>query len=184
MGWTSFKLDEPIKEWFKKEWESNSKYKVLDSALLKRTTMYGAIQNIETKEVFCAVFLVRWSREYYNFSYKDMTEFAGPNECECPERIMKLLTVLNDTNDSNGWAREWRKRCKETILNRKKMKTGNYVIKTNEPVNFTSGASYQYFKKIGKRMYAGIINGDNMFNSICHVRLNLKHFNHELIPCV
>ena len=44
MGWTSFKLDEPIKEWFRKQWECNSKYKVLDSALLKRTTMYGAVQ--------------------------------------------------------------------------------------------------------------------------------------------
>ena len=59
MGWTSFKLDEPIKEWFRKQWECNSKYKVLDSALVKRNTMYGAIKNIETNEIINTFISIR-----------------------------------------------------------------------------------------------------------------------------
>jgi hypothetical protein len=52
MGWTSFRLKEPVKNWFKNQWESTDGYKVLDSALAQRTTLYAAIQKIETGEVF------------------------------------------------------------------------------------------------------------------------------------
>ena len=41
MGWTSFRLNEPIKVWFKNQWESSNKYIVLDSGLVHFTTLYG-----------------------------------------------------------------------------------------------------------------------------------------------
>ena len=69
MGWTNFNLPKgTVKEWFKRTWEEGNNYKVLDSALVNRSTMYGAVEKVATGEVFCAVFLIRWSKGYYNFS--------------------------------------------------------------------------------------------------------------------
>ena len=31
MGWTSFSMRKPVREWFKEEWESGGNYEVLDS---------------------------------------------------------------------------------------------------------------------------------------------------------
>jgi hypothetical protein len=183
MGWTSFSMHEPVSEWFKKEWESgtNSDYEVLDSALVQRQTLYGAVKKKSTGEIFCAVFLIRWSRDYYNFSYKDMTEHAGPYQVNCPKRIMKLLTPLNDDTDSNGWAREWRQRVNEYWGKRdglKKIK--DKIIKTAEPVQFTNGREYQYFKKIGRITLAGIMVND-IFEPYTRVRVSLNNFKYELI---
>ena len=182
MGWTSFPMHEPVKEWFRKEWEfDESKYEVLDSALVKRSTLYGAIKNKTTGEVFCAVFLIRWSREVYNFSYKDMSEFAGPNESECPQRIMKLLSPLNDENDPNGWARAWRKRCEEKYQKREALKKAKgSIIKTKDPISFTNGCSYQFFKKIGRTLWAGIMI-ENEFRMTARVRLNISRFEFEVV---
>lgn len=178
MGWTSFRLNEPVKVWFRKEWGDN--YKALDIAIVKRNTLYAAMLNTETNEIFCAVFLLRWSRDVYNFSYKSMTEFSGPVESECPERILKVLTPLNDENDPNNWGREWRERCWENIENRKKIKTGKYIIKAKDPVKFTNGTSFQYFKKIGRSIYACLFDNNQLTTSY-RVSLNLKYINYELI---
>lgn len=48
------------------------------------------------------------SGDYYNFSYKNIGEEAGPCESKCPVGIIKLL----DETDSE-WALAWRKRCLE-----------------------------------------------------------------------
>jgi len=182
MGWTSFRLNEPIKDWFKHELESSNKYIVLDSALVERTTMFAAIQEIETKEVFCVVYIINWSKGYFNFSYKDMTEFAGPCAYNCPERIFRLLTQLNDENDPNGWARGWREKVGLLINKRKaicRIKANN-VIKTSEPIGFSNNYNYQYFKKVGKKYYAGFYD-NNRFINICRVKLNLINLEYKLI---
>lgn len=180
MGWTSFNMKDPVREWFKKQWDyENSDYEVIDSALVARNTLYGAVKQKSTGEVFCAVFLIRWSRSYYNFSYKDMTEHAGPTVCNCPERIMKLLSPLKD-DDSNGYAKEWRKRVEEYWKERKTINKGN-VVKTENPVSFTSGDTYQYFKKRAGHLWAGILNERNEFQPMCRVRVNLSHYNFETL---
>lgn len=180
MGWTSFNMREPVRDWFKKLWDyTDSDYEVLDSALVKRNTLYGAVKKKSTGEVFCAVFLIRWSRDYYNFSYKDMTEHSGPCVCECPQRIMKLLTPLNDNDDTNGYAKDWRKRVEAYWAGRKVINSGG-IIKTTEPVKFTSGDEYQYFRKSGRTTWAGIMI-ENEFRPVCRVRVNLSHFNIEKI---
>lgn len=179
MGWMSFHMDMPVKEWFKSNLSDEAT--VLDIAVVKRNTLYAAIRENKTGLVYCAVYLLRWSRDYYNFSYKSMSEFCGPCEAECPERILKLLSPLNDENDSNSYARNWRKRCYDNINSRKKINSGN-VIKVNEPLKFTNGLMFQYFKKIGKRMYAGIIE-NNQFKPCSRVRLNMKYIEYEMIAC-
>lgn len=179
MGWTSFPMHKPVKEWFKEEWGND--YEVVDSALVNRSTLYGAIKKKSTGLIFCAVFLIRWSRSEYNFSYKDMSEFSGPSVINCPQRIIKLLSPLNDENDPNGWAREWRKKVEDFHQKRNTIKKSkDKIFKTTSPVNFTNGCSYQYFKKIGRTLIAGIL-CDNNFEGRCRVRLNLSDFDFELI---
>jgi hypothetical protein len=180
MGWTSFSMRKPVKEWFKEEW-SGEFYEVIDSALVKRNTLYGAVRKKNTGEVFCAIFLIRWVRGYYNFSYKDMTEHSGPYQYECPKKIMKLLSPLNDENDSNGYAREWRKKVEEYWNMKDTLKLNkDRIIKTKDPVNFTNGYDYQYFKKVGRSIFAGVLD-QNGFEMRSRVRFNLSHYEYEFI---
>jgi len=180
MGWTSFSMTLPVKVWFNDLW--GDQYEVLDSALVSRSNLYGAIRNKMTGEVFCAVFLIRWSRGHYNFSYKDMTEFSGPNVIDCPKRIMKLLSPLNDKNDPNVWARNWRAKVEEYWNTRNTINSGT-VIKTENPIRFNSGYEYQYFKKIDRKLWAGVMVG-NVFRPICRVRVNLSHYRSNKLEIV
>lgn len=182
MGWSSFHMNKgETKNWFINDWQSNGKYKVLDCAIVNRSVMYGAIQNNETMQVFCAVFLIRYGKGYMNFSYKDMTEFEGPCESNCPKRIFKFLSELNDLNDPSGWAREWRKKVEEGYLNSEKLsETNGKVIKTSEPVKFTNGSEYSYFKKVGRRVYAGVM-FDHNFIDVMRVRVNLRNYSYTLV---
>lgn len=72
-------------------------------------TYYAAMQNKETKEVFCGVILTKvrsngwWGKE---FGYKMMDEFWGPVEAKCPKSILNLLTPTE-----NAIANEWRQKC-------------------------------------------------------------------------
>ena len=177
MGWTSFPMHEPVKEWFTRNW-NDDKRKVLDVAIVKRNTLYAAIQLTETQEVFAVIYLLRWSRDVYNFSYKDMTEFAGPCQYECPERIINLLTDLEDI-EANKYAIEWRKNVREYWDERKRLKSGG-IIKTEEPLKFNNGSSYQYFKKIDRKLYAGDII-DGCFRAYIRVRVNLSNFKYSFL---
>jgi hypothetical protein len=172
-------MHKPIKEWFKDEWGND--YEVLDCALVHRSTLYGAIKKKSTGNVFATIFLIRWSRNEYNFAYKDMTEFSGPNECECPERILKLLSPLDDTTDPNGWGRKWRDKVIKHWDTQRKLNSGKFLIKTDEPVKFTNGLSFSYFKKSEKRFYAGALQVNGIFASFCMVRFNPKYYNYELV---
>jgi hypothetical protein len=178
MGWLSFSMHRPVKEWFKSE--LNSEYELLDAALVQRRTFYAAIKNKATGKVFCAVYLIRWApRSYYNFSYKGMDEFCGPVEANCPLRIIKLLSPLNDEDDPNGWARAWREKVAKYWATRNTINSGG-IIKTEKPVSFTGGSEYQYFKKIGRTTWAGMMIEDE-FRLLCRVRVNLAHYNFEKI---
>ena len=169
MGWLSYNMTKPVKVWFKENYEyPESDYEVLDSALVKRNTLYAAVKQKSTGDVFCAVYLVRWTRDYNNFSYKPMTEHCGPGMRECPEKIFKLLTPLNDINDPNGWGREWRKYV-ENLHNIRKSLKGNFIIEVEKPISFSNGLEYSYFKKLGKSFYAGQINKDNVTNGITFI---------------
>jgi hypothetical protein len=180
MGWLSFSMHRPVKEWFKDE--VDKKYEVLDSALVQRTTFYSAVKNKETGQVICAVCLIRWSpRSWDNFCYKDMTEFSGPCQVNCPKRIMKLLSPLNDENDPNGWAGEWRTRVGEYWKKKEELKKNKLaIIKTKEIVKFIGGMEYQYFQKIGRTLWGGKL-GEHGFIGHCRVRVNLSHYEYEFI---
>jgi hypothetical protein len=142
--------------------------------------MYGAIEKVDTKEIFCAVFLVRWSKGYYNFSYKDMTEHVGPNVVNCPKRIMELLTELAPTSE---FAIEWRKRVQEYWNKKANVHklANDSIIKVSEAIRFTNGSEYQYFKKDGRRFVAGAMAGD-VFIPLLNVRFrSLNNYQYEIV---
>ena len=183
MGWTQFHLPKgTVKEWFKKTWEDGGNYEVLDSALVNRVTMFGAIKKISTGQVFAAVFMISWSnKSHYNFSYKDMTEHSGPYQHNCPERIMKLLTPL-EVNEDNEFAIQWRKSVEEYWKKKNKINqiSNSAVIKLEEPISFTNGKMYQFFRKSGRKFMGGeIVN--NIFIGYSYVRFNLNNYQYEVL---
>lgn len=67
------------------------------------------------RETWAAVFLTSTdSRNYFNFSYKNMSEDMGPCESDCPASI---LSVLSPTDCE--YALAWRERCRANIEKKK-----------------------------------------------------------------
>lgn len=180
MGWCSFHLNEPVKEWFINGFGSE-RDRVLDVAIVKRNTLYAAVRNTaNSEEIICFVYLLRWSKDWNNFSYKDMTEFCGPTEAECPERILKLLTPLKGDTDSDKYAKNWRERCYELLAKRKQLKGGIKIIKTEKPIRFTSGDEYNTFWKHGSTVMAGNMI-DGKFKFACRVKVNLSNYKFKIL---
>lgn len=75
------------------------------------------IVDIPTNEqqVFGVVFLTSTdSKNYFNFSYKDMDETVGPCYYDCPKGILDLLTPTD-----SEWANNWRAKCREQLEKKK-----------------------------------------------------------------
>ena len=77
-----------------------------------RNTIYLAVKSTDKKTrcsfVFAAVILISNTRKH-GFGYKDMDETMGPCECDCPQRIMHLLSPLDEIPHP-GYTAEWRAR--------------------------------------------------------------------------
>lgn len=129
--------------------------KVLRSALVGMRVYYAAIEHIrnETNEriVFAAVCLVRYNprdREGYIFGYKDMDETVGPNESDCPEAILDLLTPTE-----YPCAQAWRARCRENLAARhalasKPSPRPGQTIVFDRPLSFSNGCKLDRFEVV------------------------------------
>lgn len=132
MGWTSYHAEfykngtvdrkkEIDKLWTQKESEKYPELNVLKSRMIG-STYYAAIEEKEngiTKQIFAVVVLTSVNmKDYFNFSYKDMGESAGPYCYDCPKGILDLLT---DTD--NEYAIHWRNKCRENIHKKKEKLT-------------------------------------------------------------
>lgn len=98
------------------------RYEVLKSAMVG-STYYAAVKKTifktgtkpEKESVFGVVMLTAVdNKDYFNFSYKDMDESAGPGYYDCPKGILDMLTPTE-----YEWAKEWRERCYENIKKKK-----------------------------------------------------------------
>ena len=110
-------------------------YKVVKSAM-HGSTYYGAVKPLirytgrdendnptyeplpeeeQNKSVFAVVFLTSVDKkDYFNFSYKDMSETMGPFYYDCPKSV---LDVLSPTDNED--ALKWRAKCRERIEKKK-----------------------------------------------------------------
>jgi len=160
MGWV-YTYKEPGKkviDFFRKEFdfqrEDGHYGKVLDCAVVNMNTAYIAYEvgdaqgNRKVFAYVCLLHFVPNARDGYNFGYKDMDETMGPNECDCPERILKLLTPTD-----NEYAKKWRERCWENIRKRKtrpKLEKG-MMIEFNYPLSFSDGWEGSVFSVVDPR---------------------------------
>ena len=101
---------------------NKGRYEVLKSTMVG-STYYAAVKRTifktgaepEKESVFGVVMLTSVNnKDYYNFSYKDIDESAGPCYYDCPKGILDLLTPTE-----YEWAKEWRERCYENIKRKK-----------------------------------------------------------------
>jgi hypothetical protein len=105
MGWTTMHRNTPVKDWFASEMSND--YTVLEVKIVHRTELYAAIKR-KDGSVFCLVALLKYSKGYWNFSYKYMSEFDMPYYLKCPQSILNKLTPIDDEN-----CIAWRKKCIE-----------------------------------------------------------------------
>ena len=138
MGWTQLHRYRGYshKEFFGQEFNSSTCGQVL-AAAGSLHEVYLAYEKPDG-QVFGIVCLIHWSpkeRDGFNFRYKDMTEDMGPCACNCPAKILDLLT----DPPSNAWAAEWRARCRANLVQR--IVTNR--IKVAIGTHFTYG-SYRY----------------------------------------
>lgn len=129
--------------------------KVLQSALVGMRVYYAAIEHMRHEKsertVFAAVCLVRYNprdREGYIFGYKDMDETVGPNESDCPEAILDLLTPTE-----YPYAQAWRARCHENLAARRALaskpspRPGQTIV-FDQPLSFSNGCKLDRFEVV------------------------------------
>lgn len=120
-------------------------YRVLASTCSRH--YYAAVQAYDESglgDVFGVVCLVRWNpraADGYAFAYKDMSEMAGPYEADCPLKILELLSPTD-----NPVALDWRRRCHEALLRRKRHLPDGALIRFATAITFTDGTSHQVMR--------------------------------------
>ncbi|MDD3906446.1 MAG: hypothetical protein PHS46_08020 [Candidatus Omnitrophica bacterium] len=151
MGWLFVNKDARMsaKDYFIKEFSSeseNGKLTVLDISM-RGSTSYMAIERINKRTgeriVFAVVCLTsQRSREYYNFGYKDIEEDMGPCYYDCPERILRKLTVAR-----SEYALKWRESCRAARAKKpaKLFNVGDVLV-FKQPLFFGNIGKFDTFK--------------------------------------
>lgn len=142
MGWTSYhathykngKIDRKAEcDAYFMEGLNRGYYDILKSSMVG-STYYAAVKplkkydndilvDIPTNEqrVFGVVFLTSTnSKDYFNFSYKDLSETCGPFSYDCPKGILDLLSPTD-----NEFANEWRAQCRKNLEKKRNPKALN-----------------------------------------------------------
>ena len=118
---------------------NKGRYEVVKSAMVG-STYYAAVKKTifeteaepEKEGVFGVVILTSVNnKDYFNFSYKDMDESAGPGYYDCPIGIHDVHTPTE-----YAWAKEWRERCYE-IIKRKKSPDALSNLPVGSEIKFT-----------------------------------------------
>lgn len=142
MGWTSYhathykngRIDRKAEcDAYFMEGLNRGYYNVLKSSMVG-STYYAAVQQLvryagenengerqyepipeNERDTFGVIFLTSTdSKDYFDFSYKDMTENYGPYEANCPKGILDLLSPTE-----NEFALQWRAKCRENLAKRR-----------------------------------------------------------------
>lgn len=131
MGWTSYhathykngKVDRKAELDENFTWSNDRWITEIIKSRMVGSVYYAAVKKTDIKtneyEIVGAVVLTCGKDRkdpYFNFGYKDMSEFSGPRYYDCPKSILDLLTPTD-----SEWALEWRQKCREN-LNKPKLK--------------------------------------------------------------
>lgn len=82
---------------------------ILASAVIGGT-FYAAVKNAddaiyEPGRVSALVIVTQWSSGYFNYTWKDMDEFSGPNEATCPDKILDLLSPIPECDHDKAYCK-------------------------------------------------------------------------------
>lgn len=169
MGWITFRWNGSARDYFTELYAKENGVELIDISIVKYNEAYLALKCLTTGFVYCQAYLLhRAPKSDYNFGYKPLVEFCGPNISSCPKRILDKLSSIDEMvsadfiHKENGeWAKIFRNRCIEKTKN--KFISG-MTIKVEKPIKFSNGLSYEIFKKVGRKTYAVINhNTDNEF---------------------
>lgn len=117
--------------------------------------VYGAFERVDLatgkRVVLAEMFKTAWVKGHshnHNFWYRDsVCETEGPYFWDCPEKILKLLTPLEEsglTGKALAYASEWRAQCRRNHEFRKSFRAG--AIVHTEPINFAGGHTITQFQ--------------------------------------
>lgn len=104
-------------------------------AAMAGSTFYGVVHNVKRDQHYLVVILT--STKGDEFAYKEMTDTMGPYEKDCPKSVLDLADELcpcTDEYDYGGYARAWRKACRERLAAKnspaafKNVKPGDSVV--------------------------------------------------------
>jgi hypothetical protein len=119
MGWNSFPgfkdrwTEKEMKDLFDEDWPQG--YKTLESVIVSepalRSVYYAAVQKPDGS-VFASIVLIE---KIFKQLYKNVDENHGPRVFDCP---LSILDRLSPTE--NEYALNWRKRCRNVALSRRK----------------------------------------------------------------
>lgn len=151
MGWTSYYRapGESDRDHLTREL-CGDYLEILDSVTVKGT-FYAAVRYTQERGTYqvghtfgLVVLQRRTRRDSYGHNYyrKEIDETMGPNEAECPVRILDLLTETD-----SQYAQEWRAACRGNAARKAslpKIKKGD-VVQFAQPLAFTNGASADTF---------------------------------------
>lgn len=176
MGWTFARREQGIshKEFFAREWPEFSK-NILDIAQGTPHELYMACRipdGVDQGKVYCLT--VETANRYtqsLNFSYKEVDEFNNSTLCHCPQRILDLLTPVDEfaaeTDRRKYLASAWRREQEDNLIRTSgvpKVKQGQ-LLETVEPVEFKNGEKFSLFYKEnsrGSKFWAMKIFGDGL----------------------
>ena len=165
MGWTFTRRgNQPIKDFLRDRIDGHDahgdkRWRCVDIAIVNRTTAYIACEITEPDQrphVVALVFLLAYRpKDEYDTGYKDMDETVAPYERNCPERILKLLTPLED---EGGYAAKWRADCWKNLAQRKRFKPG-VAFTLESPCHFSDGRDRQIFEYVKRGKYRCVADG-------------------------
>ena len=157
MGWLyrNEPIDDPLgylKAKYNYDCDSHT-LQTLDGARV-RNTVYLAVRSTEKKTgrsfVFAAVIMISNTRKW-GFGYKDQTESMGPNQCDCPLRILRLLSPVADLPHA-GYTAEWRARVAARRIERRQQRDRRQslcigsVVTVPHAVRFRGGITASAFQ--------------------------------------
>lgn len=137
-------------------WEETDKgrsfgCRLIESACVLNKTYYAAVESYASDKpssITAAVILVRWNpraKDGYIFSHKDMDETMGPSMAECPMRILRHLSPIDEP-----YALDWRNKCfKYHRLQSRALKNGD-LIQFPEAICFGNDEKLRKFRVLKK----------------------------------
>jgi hypothetical protein len=110
----------------------------------------AGLKNTGQSFVFAAVILISNTKKH-GFGYKDMDESMGPCECNCPQRIMRLLSPIADIPHP-GYTADWRARVaaqhneqRQRRQRRKSLSVGS-IVTLPAATRFSGGITASEFR--------------------------------------